>query len=183
MSPPPGGRHNNSPPIHWWVFNGRQIINKREGIDVSHSYVSNYIHFVFSTKGRENYLSNEIQDQLYSYIRGIIQNNDMKLICIGGIENHIHILVSISSNQSIAKFIQLIKGNSSKWINDTFSKYQKFQWQEGYGAFSISISHLDSTIKYINNQKEHHKKITFKEEFIAFLKKHGIPYDGKYIYE
>ena len=97
----------------------------------------------------------------------------MKALMIGGVEDHVHVLLSLPSTLSVAKAVQLIKGNSSKWIHETFPEHQSFEWQEGYGAFSIGISGVDDTVKYIQNQAEHHRKMSFKEEVAAFLKKHG----------
>ena len=106
----------------------------------------------------------------------------MKAFAIGGIEDHVHLLLSLPATLSIAKAIQLIKGVSSKWIHETFIDYKDFQWQEGYGAFSVGLSHIEDTIKYINNQKVHHRKQTFQEEYLAILKKHDLKYDKRYIW-
>ena len=106
----------------------------------------------------------------------------MKPLSIGGTADHVHILLAIPSTLSIAKAIQLVKGGSSKWISDTFPKLREFAWQKGYGAFSVSISGIDETVAYIQAQEEHHRNRTFQEEFLAFLKKHGIAYDERYIW-
>jgi len=100
----------------------------------------------------------------------------MKMLAIGGVEDHVHTLVSIPSILSIAKAIQLLKGSSSKWVHDTFETAWDFEWQEGYGAFSIGVSGIEDTKKYIHGQAEHHRKLTFKEELEVFLKKHGMTY-------
>lgn len=104
-------------------------------------------------------------------------------MAIGRVEDHIHLLLSLPSVISISKAMQLIKGGSSKWIHDNFPKHRLFAWQEGYGAFSIGISEVKRTVDYINNQHEHHRKFDFKKEFLAFLKKHEIEYDEKYIWD
>jgi len=114
---------------------------------------------------------------------GIARQNNMKALSIGGVEDHVHILLSMPATITIAKAIQLIKGGSSKWIHDNFSEHRDFAWQEGYGAFSLSISHMKETIAYIQMQEQHHKKKDFKEEFLAFLKKHDIEYDERYIWD
>jgi REP element-mobilizing transposase RayT len=107
----------------------------------------------------------------------------MKAIEIGGVADHVHILLSLPSTLPIAKAMQLIKGGSSKWVHDSFPEHRLFGWQVKYGAFGVSVSLLDKTIQYIRNQAEHHRKMTFQEEFLALLKKHGIAYDERYLWE
>jgi putative transposase len=150
--------------------------------DMAHSYVSIIIHYAFSTKNREKIISPEIQGRLWAYMGGIARENNMKALSIGGVEDHAHVLLSLPATISIAKAIQLIKGGSSKWIHDTFPSLKSFAWQVGYGAFSVSISRVNKTINYIKNQKEHHRRKAFEEEYLAFLKKHSIEYDEKYIW-
>jgi putative transposase len=117
-----------------------------------------------------------LQERLWPYLGGIARENKMEALLIGGIEDHIHALLSIPATLSVAKAIQLLKGNSSKWIHDTFKEHWGFEWQEGYGAFSIGISGVKDRTKYIRDQAEHHQKISFKEELVVFLKKHGMTY-------
>jgi REP element-mobilizing transposase RayT len=121
--------------------------------------------------------------RLIPYIGGIARENKMKLIHGGGVDDHIHLLLSIAMTMAISKAMQLIKGGSSKWIHDAFPEYHSFEWQEGYGAFSISISEKSRTVRYIDNQAEHHKKVNFKTEFISFLDVHEIEYDLKYVFD
>jgi putative transposase len=149
---------------------------------MSHSYISFYMHYVFSTKGRNPWIRTDLRERLFEYMGGIANTHDMQTMRVGGTENHVHHLVSLSSTLSVAKAVQLIKGNSSKWIHDTFPHCRHFEWQEGYGAFSVSVSHVEKTIAYINNQQEHHRMTTFEEEFIQFLKKHQITYDERYVW-
>ena len=149
---------------------------------MAHSYISLYVHYIFSTKHRQKIIKPELEERLWPYKGGIARENKMKALAIGGIEDHVHLFLSLPSTLSISKAIQLIKGGSSTWVSKTFHEFKDFQWQEGYGAFSISQSHIDRTIHYINNQKEHHKKKTFKEEYLAILKKHGIEYDEQYLW-
>jgi REP element-mobilizing transposase RayT len=149
---------------------------------MAHSYTNILIHYIFSTKNRDKIIDNELQKRLWHYMGGIAKENKMKSLAIGGTENHIHMLLSLPATLSIAKAVQLIKGGASLWVHETFPKHENFQWQEGYGAFSVSISHIEDTIAYINGQKEHHKIKTFQEEYIAFLKKHNIEYDERYIW-
>ena len=149
---------------------------------MAHSYVSILIHYIFSTKNREKIILPEIQDRLWAYMGGIARENNMKALAVGGIEDHAHSFLSLPSTITISKAIQLIKGGSSKWIHDTFPSLKDFAWQVGYGAFSVGISHVDDTINYIKNQKEHHRHKTFQEEYLVFLTKHEIEYDERYIW-
>jgi REP element-mobilizing transposase RayT len=107
----------------------------------------------------------------------------MRALAIGGVEDHVHLLLSIPSTLSIAKAMQLIKGSSSKWVHDTFSEHVDFEWQEGYGAFTVGISQVSDTRTYIENQLEHHRTKTYQDEFVAFLERHGIEYDPRYIWD
>ncbi len=147
---------------------------------MSHTYISDLVHCVFSTKERRNTIEPDKQAPLWSYLGGIARKNGFKAIAIGGTENHIHILLSLPAMMPLAKAIQLLKGGSSKWMNETSDP--RFSWQEGYGAFTIGISQQGPTVNYINSQFEHHKRQTFEEEFLAFLAKHKIEYDPKYIW-
>jgi REP element-mobilizing transposase RayT len=149
---------------------------------MGHSYVSNCVHAVFSTKDRKKLITPDLQERLWPYMGGIARENDMKALAVGGTHNHIHVLLSLPATVPVAKAVQLIKGGSSKWINETFSANGRFEWQEGYGAFSVSVSLVDKTIEYISKQPEHHRATTFEAEFTAFLDRHGIEYDKRYIF-
>ncbi|MBI5724191.1 MAG: IS200/IS605 family transposase [Planctomycetes bacterium] len=142
-----------------------------------HSFINSLIHCVFSTKDRRPHITPELQQRLWPYLGGIARENKMKALIVGGTEDHVHALFSLPGTLSIAKAVQLLKGNSSKWIHETFPMHQNFQWQEGYGAFSIGISGVEDTTRYIQEQANHHRKMSFREEIAAFLKKHGIEYD------
>ena len=150
---------------------------------VSMSYVSSYFHCVFSTKERRPFITPELRDRLWPFLGGIARQNKMKAIGVGGVEDHVHILLSTPSTMAISKALQLIKGGSSKWIHETFPGNRLFEWQEEYGAFSVSLSQLDKTIEYIKGQEAHHHKMTFQEEFLALLKKHRIEYDERYLWK
>ena len=113
---------------------------------------------------------------------GVAREHQMKALGIGGMEDHVHLLLSLPSTLAIAKAIQLIKGESSKWVHDTFPQHQDFAWQEGYGAFSIGVSQTEVTVAYIQNQKQHHQKKSFQEEFLTFLKKHGVEHDPRFVW-
>ena len=141
-----------------------------------HSYVSCLMHCVWATKESRPLIEPDLQQRLWPYLGGIARENNMKALVVGGVEDHVHVLLSIPSTLCVAKSIQLLKGNSSKWIHDTFKEHWDFGWQEGYGAFSIGISGVEDTTKYIQNQAEHHRKMTFKEKVETSLKKHGMEY-------
>jgi putative transposase len=143
-----------------------------------HSFVSCLIHCVWSTKDREPWLIPDLRERLWPYLGGIAKQNQMKALAIGGAADHVHILLSLPSTLSVAKAVQLLKGNSSEWIRETFPKMRSFAWQEGYGAFSVGISGVDATVNYINNQTEHHRKRSFRQEFTAMLQKHHFEYES-----
>jgi putative transposase len=147
------------------------------------SYVSSYYHCVFSTKECRSLIPPGLQERLWPYLGGVARQNEMKAIEIGGVADHVHILLSLPSTLSIAKAMQLIKGGSSKWVHESFPEHRLFGWQVKYGAFDVSVSLLDKTIQYIQRQAEHHRKMTFQEEFLALLKRHGITYDERYLWE
>jgi REP element-mobilizing transposase RayT len=118
-----------------------------------------------------------LRERLWPYLSGIARENKMKALAIGGAADHVHMLISLPATLSIAKALQLLKGNSSKWIHETFPKLRSFEWQEGYGAFSIAVSGIEATVAYIRNQAEHHRTRSFREEFRAMLQRHGFDYD------
>jgi putative transposase len=147
---------------------------------MSHTYVSDLVHCVFSTKNRRNIIPPEMRDDLWAFLGGIARKNGFKALMVGGTENHVHVLLSLTSDMPLAKAMQLMKGASSRWMNENHNK--GFAWQEGYGAFTVGISQKNLTIAYIRSQSEHHRKQSFEEEFIAFLKKHNVEYDPRYVW-
>ena len=146
-----------------------------------HSFISSLHHCVFTTKGRETLLSPEIRDRLWPYLGGVARDNGMKALAIGGVADHVHMLISLPATMSVAKAMQLLKGNSSKWVHETFPKLCNFAWQEGYAAFSIGVSGIEETRTYVRNQEEHHRTRTYREEVIMFLNRHGLPFDDAMI--
>ena len=142
-----------------------------------HAFTSSLYHCVWSTKGRKPVLTSAIQKRLWPYLAGIARANRMSALAIGGVADHVHVLLSLPAILTISKAVQLLKGNSSKWLHEEFRELWSFNWQEGYGAFSIGISGANATKNYIANQAEHHRRKTFQEEFITFLKKHDLEYD------
>jgi len=146
------------------------------------SYVSSFVHCVFSTTERLPLLTAELRERLWPFLGGIARQNGMKALEIGGVEDQVHLLLSLPATMPIAKAMQLVKGGSSKWIHETFPEHHGFAWQEKYGAFSVSASRLGQVAKYIRSQEEHHRKVTFHEEFIALLKRHDVQYDERYLW-
>jgi len=143
-----------------------------------------YVHYIFSTKYRHQIISPEYEERLWSYIIGIGDNKGTPVYAVGGVSDHVHILISLPTTISVSNTIKEIKGCSSKWMNDTFFPTKRqFRWQSGYGAFSVGKSGLNKAIRYIHNQNKHHKKITFKEEYLWFLNKYEIDYDERYIWD
>ena len=130
-----------------------------------------YIQYVFAVKGRENLIKPSFQDELYKYIAGIVNGKDQKTLAVNGMPDHFHVLVGLKPAMRISDLIRDVKNNSTNFINEKGILKQKFSWQDGYGAFSYSESNFGNVIDYIKNQKEHHKKKTFRQEYLAFLKK------------
>ena len=138
------------------------------------TYTKIYIHLIFSTKNREPIIRPEFEDRLKAYMIGIARNFGVRILAINGTTDHMHILSMIPSRMAISKIVQLIKGGSSKWLNETVTNGHKFRWQKGYGAFSVNESMVPTTIRYIRKQKEHHQNMCFDKEMSAILKKHGV---------
>ena len=150
---------------------------------MANTYTQIFIQIVFAVKGRQNLISKENREELHKFITGIITNRGQKLFAVFAMPDHVHILVSIGSTVSISDLVRDIKAGSSKFINEKKWMNEKFNWQEGYGAFSYSKSSVDSVVKYILNQEEHHKNKSFKNEYLEFLEKFEIDYDSKYLFE
>jgi putative transposase len=140
---------------------------------MSHTHVSNRLHCVFSTKDRKPFFDEELQPRLWSYVGGIAHNLDIEIIAIGGSCDHMHMLIALPAKFALAEAMQKIKANSSRWLTQVIGT-RGFAWQEGYGAFSVSISQTDATVTYIHAQPEHHRKRDYAEEFRKMLAMHGI---------
>ena len=150
---------------------------------MAHTYASLLFHCVFSTKQRRPWLTEPIRERLWPFMGGIAREKGFVALSVGGTDDHAHMLMSLPTTIAVAKAVQLVKAGSSKWLSQTFPRVRNFEWQEGYGAFSISISHKRATVDYIQSQLGHHRKKTFKEEFLEFLIKHQIEYDIRYIWD
>ena len=144
------------------------------------SYTKAHFHIVFSTKGREKLITKPVQPKLWAFTAGICTNVGMLALAIGGIDDHIHSLVELPPDMSIAKAVNLLKSNSSRWMKKT---RRHFSWQVGYAAFAVSVSNLNRVKKYVRNQEVHHRKMTFEKEYLMLLDKHGVQYDPKYVFD
>lgn len=140
------------------------------------------IHCIFSTKERVPVLTPEIRERLWPYLGGIAKQNGLRAKCVGGVADHVHLLLSLPTTIAVSKAIQLIKAGSSAWVHQNFPRLRNFSWQQGYGAFSVGISQMPETIRYIEQQAEHHRTRTFQEEYLAILKKHEMPFEEKYLW-
>ena len=147
------------------------------------SYVSSYFHCVFSTKERRPLITPALRERLWPFLGGIARQHKMKALEIGGVADHLHLLLSLPATLSPAKAMQLLKGGSSKWVHETFPEHRLFGWQEKYGAFSVSVSQLDRIIGYIQGQEAHHRTRSFQAEYLALLKKHRVAYDERYLWD
>lgn len=150
---------------------------------MANTYTQIHLQFVFAVKYRNGLIHSSFKQELYQYISGIIKANNHKLLAINGMPDHLHILVGMRPSQSVSDLMQDIKANSSKWINEKKFLTVKFEWQEGYGAFSYSKSHVQNVIHYIQNQEEKHKVKSFNEEYLDFLNAFEIDYDERYIFK
>lgn len=150
---------------------------------MANTYTQLYIHFVFAVKYRAAVLESNWEIQLHKYITGIVQNAKHKLLAINSVPDHLHMFVGLHPNQSISEMMQLVKGDSSEFVNKQKFTKRKFYWQDGYGAFSNSHSQIDAVVKYILNQKMHHQKKTFREEYLGMLEDYKVDYDAKYIFQ
>ena len=149
---------------------------------MANTYTQLYFHIVIVVKGRKNYISSKWQIELYKYITGVITNKGQKLYILNGVEDHVHILISTKPNCNLSDLVRDIKANSSRWINEKNLIQSKFEWQKGFGAFTICQSRLPQIIKYIERQEEHHSKKTFNEEYKEFLVEYEVDFKDEYLF-
>jgi putative transposase len=149
---------------------------------MSHTFRNHHFHLIWSTKHRKNLIEKHFQERLYSYMGGIIRENKGTLVQIGGTENHVHLLIGLGPIDKYSELIRTIKAGSSMWLHKNGLK-NDFAWQNNYASFCVSYSQLGAVQKYIMNQEKHHKKLTFEEEYIEFLKINGLDYDEKYVFD
>ena len=147
------------------------------------SFASLHYHLIFSTKNRAPLLSDDVSDPLYAYIGGILRAENGALAAAGGMPDHIHLLVSLGRESSLSDILRQIKGSSSRWVHETFPSRRGFAWQSGYAAFAVSYSLVHRVKHYIATQADHHRTVTFQEEFLAFLRRHEIEFDARYLWD
>ncbi len=145
--------------------------------------VKNYIQIIFSTRHRQPFILESIEEELFAYLGGVCNNLECQSIKVGGYLDHVHILCMLSKKIALMELLEEIKSHSSKWIKTKGEKFANFYWQGGYGAFSVKASEIDSMIKYIANQKQHHMKKTFQEEYREILKTFNVEYDERYVWD
>jgi putative transposase len=145
------------------------------------SFVSLHYHLAFSTKDRLPQITDDLRERLWAYMAGIARQERGVALCIGGTDDHVHLLVSLHQDIAPADFVRVVKSNSSRWVHETYPG-RPFAWQEGYGAFSVSYMGSQAIRRYIAGQAEHHREKSFQEEFIEFLERHCIAYDARYIW-
>jgi REP-associated tyrosine transposase len=150
---------------------------------MSHTFTNLLTHVLFSTKDRRRSIVPEIKAQLHAYMGGIVRELKGNPLTINGVSDHVHLLVQFPPTLALSEAMGVLKANSSGWVNETFPRRQKFAWQTGYTGFSVSQSNASAVIEYISRQEEHHQKMTFQEELIKYLKRHGIAYDERYIWK
>lgn len=149
---------------------------------MAHSYSRCLFHCVWSTQGRQNAIPSAVQERLWAYLGGIARENGFAALAVGGTRDHVHTLLALPATMPVSKAVQLLKAGSSKWFHDSHPEQRSFAWQEGYGAFSIGVSQKDATLQYIARQAEHHAANGFESEYTAFLRRHGIEYDPRYVF-
>ena len=149
---------------------------------MANTYTSLHYHVVFSTKNREPWLTQQKQVRIWEYLGGIARTNAMIALQIGGYDDHVHLLLALPPRMSLSKAVQLLKGASSRWIHETDKDMSGFAWQDGYGAFTVGVSQIADTVRYIAGQREHHRTKSFQEEYVHFLRKHGVDYDERYVW-
>jgi REP-associated tyrosine transposase len=150
---------------------------------MAHTFANLLAHVIFSTKDREHLIAPNLKPDLLAYLGGIVRELGGNVIAANSMPDHVHILLCLPPSVAVAEALRVMKTNSSRWVHQNGSRHRGFGWQTGYGAFSVSQSNAASVVKYIREQEKHHRLVTFQEEFISFLKKNGVRYDERYIWE
>lgn len=165
---------------NWEALEGRST--QPEERTMPQSYTCLHYHMTFSTKTRAALIDPALRDPLYAYMVGVLVNHKGRDVTINGPRDHVHIVATLHPEVGVSELLRLVKANSSKWVHETYPERRDFGWQNGYAAFTVSHSNLEQVREYVKCQEEHHRTMTFQEEFIAFLKRHGVPYDERYVF-
>ncbi len=147
------------------------------------SYTKLLYHIVFATKYRRKTIRDNFRDRLYEYVGGVVRHRSGNLIKMGGVEDHVHLLAHLPASKAVSDVIRDLKSNSSRWVNDLEEIKEPFEWQKGYSAFTVSYGRRESVERYISNQREHHRKVTFEEEYTEFLKRHNVVFEKRHLFE
>lgn len=150
---------------------------------MSRTFTQLFTHIVFSTKGRARLIAPDLKPELHAYLGGLTRELKGKALVINGMEEHVHLLVSLPPTISLSNTLRFLKSNSSKWVHEKWPERSSFAWQLGYGAFSVNKSNVPEVTDYICNQEDHHRRISYEEEFLALLRKHNIEYDERYVWD
>ncbi len=150
---------------------------------MAHTFTTLHTHVIFSTKGRAPFLDDEIRPRVFAYMGGIVREMRGTAAIVNGVADHVHLLVQLPPDVALAECLRIVKTNPSRWIHETWPDRKKFAWQAGYSASSVSTSNLPAVTRYVERQAEHHKKVSFQDEFIAFLLKNGIPFDPEHLWD
>lgn len=148
---------------------------------MANTYTSIHLHFVFSTKNRERWITPDIEQSVWSYMGGICRSHGVKALHIGGVEDYVHLLIGLPTTTALSEWMRRLKGESSKWISGQWPSMKAFSWQDEYGAFSVGQSQVPDTIQYITRQREHHAKSSFENEYRKFVTMHNLPVDERYL--
>jgi REP element-mobilizing transposase RayT len=149
---------------------------------MANTYTSLYYHVVFSTKNRARCIGQELEPRVWAYLGGVARKHGMTALQVGGYEDHVHALIMMPPSVAPSQAVQFLKGDSSRWLHEEFPALKGFTWQDGYSAFTVSKSNLSAVVRYIRNQREHHRKRTFQEEYLELLRRHGVEYDERYVW-
>ena len=150
---------------------------------MAHTYTSFLVHIIFSTRDRQPYLDGDVGARVFAYMGGILRELGSTALLINGPGDHVHGLVTLPSTVSLSDLMRTLKTNSSRWVHEQWPQHKSFAWQTGYGAFSVSRSNAEEVERYIANEQEHHRHVSFQEEYLAFLKRHGVAFDPRYVWD
>lgn len=148
-----------------------------------HTFTSLWCHVIFSTKDRQPLIDVEVRPRLFAYMAGIVREAGATALAVNGVDDHVHLLIGLPAKLSVADAMRVLKTNASRWVHEQWPHRRSFAWQAGYGAFGVSRSNVDEVVRYVEQQEDHHRRMTFQDEYLAFLRRHGIAFDERYVWE